>query len=207
MSLQTSASAANPLTINELKTEFTGPTPSKLSDYYVGAGYVANHENNSSIPSSGRINILNFLGADVDFESNTYTDGQYIIDQGTTTGLPFPDYVYSGVCTNIDFGSSWGTMGSINLIGKSKSATTQVTIEEIFDFTDTFSSWGQFGVTGNHTGTWWTSITANGVTKNRSAADFPSGQYFSPEDITVWLWTGSVFGFDGAGTFTVRVVL
>jgi hypothetical protein len=95
MSLQTSASAANPLTINELKTEFTGPTPSKLTNYYKGGGYVPPHTCNASAPTSGRINLLNFLGGDIVFrcaltEGGTnphgYSDGTGTTAIGTRSG-------------------------------------------------------------------------------------------------------------------------
>jgi len=56
---------------------------------------------------------------------------------------------------------------------------------------------------GNVTGTFWNSVTANGVTKNRTAAVATSGTYNSGYDVTIWYWASSIFSFPSSGTFTV----
>jgi hypothetical protein len=56
---------------------------------------------------------------------------------------------------------------------------------------------------GNVTGTFWNTVTANGVSKNRTAAVATSGTYNSGYDVTYWYWASSTFSFPSSGTFTV----
>ena len=51
------------ITLNDLKTEFGGPTSPSLSDYYRGGTYVPNISANSAVPTSGAISLSNFYGA------------------------------------------------------------------------------------------------------------------------------------------------
>lgn len=175
MSLQTSASAADPLTINEIKAEFAGPTPSKLTDYYKGGGYVAAHGNNSAIPATGRINILNFLGADIDFETNiTYASGSY----------------------------SSMTQSQVGYSKSINGAYTLATVTETLFFGSYLL---QLNFTGDVRGSWFTSITFNGISKNRTAATVPTGSYASP--FTTWTFgntsTWGIIGFTGSRNLTL----
>lgn len=56
---------------------------------------------------------------------------------------------------------------------------------------------------GNVTGSWWNSVTANGVTKNRTAATVTTGTYNSGYDVTYWNWASSIFSFPSSGAFTI----
>tara|TARA_B100000123_G_C25590838_1_gene366977 strand:+ start:51 stop:686 length:636 start_codon:yes stop_codon:yes gene_type:complete len=60
-------SSGSPISINDLVGEYgsTGSARS-LSHYYRGGGLVANHSNNSSVPTSGTISLSDFYG-----QSNT----------------------------------------------------------------------------------------------------------------------------------------
>lgn len=59
MALSTSS-----LSLDEMRTAFSGPTPSPLDSYYRGGSYVGSYSTmNSSIPTSGTISIDNFRGA------------------------------------------------------------------------------------------------------------------------------------------------
>jgi hypothetical protein len=48
--------------LKDLQTEFGGPTPIKLKNYYRGGSYVADTPTNSRIPTSGTINFSDFFG-------------------------------------------------------------------------------------------------------------------------------------------------
>lgn len=201
------------LSMSQIKTEFTGPN--NLRSYLIGGGYVANHENNSGVPTSGTITVRNLLGKSVNFISDTYTKDSILVPRGTTTGIPY-SYSYTGVSAVTDAGSPWGgsaggtfgTFGSINLVGKAKNATTQVTIESFFDWYDGLGAdAGVIEFTGNHTGTWWTTIVSNGITKTRATADIPTGSYYSVQDKTVWSWNASTFNLVTPSTFTINITL
>jgi hypothetical protein len=55
--------ASGTLKISDLRTEFTGPATSKMTDYYKGGTYVPNTPTNSAVPTSGTIKLSNFYGA------------------------------------------------------------------------------------------------------------------------------------------------
>jgi hypothetical protein len=59
MALQTSGT----ITLNDIRDEFGGFNPVRLSDYYRGGRLVPNLFNNSGVPSSGTIKISDFYGA------------------------------------------------------------------------------------------------------------------------------------------------
>ena len=76
------------ISISDLRTEFSGPTPSSLSDYYSGGTYVPAGTQNGSgavIPTSGTIALSNFYGAKNWVKSTAYLgDGN-----GTGSGSAF----------------------------------------------------------------------------------------------------------------------
>lgn len=177
MALQSSASSANPLTLNEIKTEFTGGG-NNLRSYLRAGGQVASHWNNSTIPTSGTIKILDFLSTSRNFEA-TLTTGTNGFDVGYDSG-------------------AWGSM-SQTTIGVSKSATTQSTVTGIwenynayFDFflgvlVETYNL--RFRISGNNTGTWWDKIFLDNVElAARSAASTPAGTYSVS---TFWDWSAT----------------
>lgn len=51
------------LSLNQIAAEFGGPTPPDLLNYYRGGPNVLDHSQNSNIPTSGAIDILDFYGA------------------------------------------------------------------------------------------------------------------------------------------------
>ena len=55
--------ASGVISIGNLRTEFSGPTPSALSNYYRGGAYVPNTPTNASVPTSGVISLSNFYNA------------------------------------------------------------------------------------------------------------------------------------------------
>lgn len=196
--LQSSA----PIKLSEVKTEFGGGQ-TQLG-YNRGGGYVANHSNNTAIPTGPPIKLLDFLGGSKNFNSSggtNWTSGEYY--SGTEA--------YFGVNTGLfpggGFLNSLGTRGSYYQVGRSYSNTTSSNIDGVIDWSD--SDTGAYGVwvviSGNVTGSWWTSITANGTTLNRSAADvtngtYPGGSYTQ----TYWTWTSAAFGFGSATNFSIQ---
>ena len=203
--LQATANSSNPLSLSEVKTEFGGGQP--LTGYRRGAGYVASHSNNTSVPTSGTINLLNFLGASKGFNSaggTTWTAGEYNVGYDTYQG------VNTGYFPGAGFLNSLGTRGSYYQVGKSYSDTTNTNIDGVYDYTDNYgggySAW--VVMSGNVTGSWWTSITVNGTTLNRSAADVPNGTYPGGSYTqTYWTWTSNYFGPNGSGNVTVEITL
>lgn len=55
---------SGPLSLNDIKGEFGGPTSPSLGDYYAGGSYVPSGTSgtNGPVPSSGEISISNFYG-------------------------------------------------------------------------------------------------------------------------------------------------
>lgn len=54
---------SGPISINDLRTEFSGPTPSNMAHYYRGGAYVPNTATNAGVPTSGTISLQDFYGA------------------------------------------------------------------------------------------------------------------------------------------------
>lgn len=197
--------------LSEVKTEFGGVATPKLRDYLKGAGYVAAHENNANVVSSGTLYLgqgfrsnATFL-VDKDFEGLSYTDGSvpFYGDSGPPDYVGYTEYWY-GYYSVVNCGAA----GTVNLIGESKSNTNQFQIAQVSDYIFQDSSTRcDFAVSGNHTNWDWTSITANGVTKTRASAFNTAGTYDSTNNITLWYWLFQTFSFDGSGSFDVRVVL
>lgn len=73
-------SASGSLSINDLKTEFTGPTPSGLANYYRKGSYVADSWYNRNIPTSGVISLSDFYGGFVGWDTGTFS----VSSQGET---------------------------------------------------------------------------------------------------------------------------
>ena len=64
MTLQSSASGADPLTFSEIRTEFSYQgTSTSFRAYLKNAGIVDSGDDAPSVPTSGTMNMLNFLGA------------------------------------------------------------------------------------------------------------------------------------------------
>lgn len=177
-----------PLALSQIKTEFGGG--GTLAAYYRGGGYVANHTANASIPTSGTIAISNFLGAEKNFTCS--------MTQGTDG--------YSV------YGYAAGYAGSISRsgIGTSPSSTNQVTFDGFYDsYADIgfgpFYVATIFAVSGNTTGTWWTTATWGSVSLSRSSSAAPSGTYDGSGQ-TYWNWsTGPYFSSSGTNTFTLTI--
>jgi hypothetical protein len=198
--LQTSGT----IKLSEIKTEFGGA--STLYGYRRGGGLVASHSNNSGISASAP-QIRQFLGASNDFSSaggSTYTSDTYdiAVANGYYTEFYDPLYTIYTVAGVSDGGEGYpnqaiGTFGSYATVGTSKSSTSTTSIVGIFDYYQddmvTYNSRAytlQFSAiyfSGNP-GAFWTSVTANGLTKYRSNCTNTSGDYFSGVNVTRFAW-------------------
>jgi hypothetical protein len=150
MPLATSGS----LSWSNLQTEFGGSGSTPLGAFRRGGGLVANHAANTNIPTSNTNIIMpnNFWGAEKNFSTTCTIAG-------------------SG---NSGFGTETVVAGSFSQtqVGKSFSSTASATLQYLYDLYDTkgFPTYlaTYLGFSGNHTGTWWSSI--NGVPRSGSGS-------------------------------------
>lgn len=56
--------ASGQISIGDLKTEFTGPAESAMSDYYRGGSFVPDTGPNAGVPTSGEIQLTDFYSAE-----------------------------------------------------------------------------------------------------------------------------------------------
>lgn len=89
------------ISIGDLRTEFSGPTPSSLSNYYRDGAYVPFTPVNSNVPYIGTISLSNFYGAQAgggvtislsafgtaDTGGRIYRTGFNVNSTGTITGI------------------------------------------------------------------------------------------------------------------------
>lgn len=205
-----------------LRTEFSSYTGSViLSKYRIGNGFTAAHENNVALPTTNsNCSVSKWWNTDIDFESNNYTDGGYTY---TTYFTPLSSAYqrFKGAATTAaPLGyPAFGTIGSVDAVGRSKNNTTNATVVGVFDWYSAVnvnpppfyaSFLYLYALSTDLTGTWWTSIsitqTGGGtVTLNRTSASNPTGVYDGTAT-TAWEWNTSM-GFNATGTYTVRIVL
>jgi len=78
MALQSSGA----ISLNDIQTEFGGTNPISMSEYYRGGSFVT--DNNTSIPTSGAINMNGFYGATKQF-TYTFSENAQEVDLNTVT--------------------------------------------------------------------------------------------------------------------------
>lgn len=197
MTLQSTASAGNPLTINEIKAEFSGPN--SITSYYRGGGYVPNHGNNAAIPTSGTITVINFLGAGVTYDPTITIGGSYNYDGNGS--------YYEGYQDPIVGTGGLGSISSSTQLGLSKSSLASTTFLGI----RTSSTWNSMGLSyiertsvqmsGDLTAASanWTSITVGATTILRTSAYAVT--YVSGSNYTNWQF----FGIVSFGSVTITL--
>lgn len=114
------------ITISDLRTEFNGPTPSSLSNYYSGGTYVPAGTRSGSgvvIPTSGTISLSNFYGAKNWTKSVAYLgDGVGTYNGGNNgSALLYGAHTTSGGAVGMP-GTQYITAGSGTVIGVAKYA-------------------------------------------------------------------------------------
>ena len=207
------------ISFNDLQVEFGGFSPIGINEYYRGAaapsGYIANHENDSTIPNSGTVSLSNYYGTSVNFQSNAWTRGSSLTTTNPTYYTTFHyvvrQYGYVGV------GPTYGTKGSIDLVGTSRTSLAQATTTQVINYVDIRTDFPSGTIisntqnayiyfNGDVRGTWFSSVTVNGTTLNRTAAVTPGGTYTGSE--TYWLWnTGWSMPNANGDPFTFSVVV
>lgn len=200
-----------------LRTEFSSYTGSViLSKYRIGNGFTANHENNSGLATTNsNLKTSDWWRKDKDYESNAgmgYTGSASWIP-GSYSSIPTSTGGFSTTTEGIDpINFVIGTKGVIDVVGSSKSSTAQTTIRAIYTQYDTINFGGTQTATrafvlfsGNVTGTWWTSITVNGSTVNRTAANAPTGTFDGTD--TFWDWQDILGPFDPFFTWGTPTVI
>lgn len=219
--------ASGAISFNSIRTEFGGTNNISLAGYKIGAGNVANHENNATIPTTNsNISLNKYYGCDIDMEGTgygtaswttstaypTFSGGSYLRTQ-TGWGAD-PNSLYSQA---IGKGNHpFGSIGTIDLVGKGKSNLTQVQIYSIYNASDQGVgglqlSAGIYFLGGTNTGSWWSSIKIGSSTVNRSSADVVNGT--SSGGYSYWTWSGPSYQFDFGpyasynGTFNITVTL
>jgi hypothetical protein len=110
------------LTLGDIRDEFGGSNPVRISDYYRGGGIVPNTATNSDVPTSGTIKLSDFYGA-----SNATLPNYVVLratsqsnacnNSGTTltiyqrsTSFNYTDLIYADANGNSLAVSGWYTM-------------------------------------------------------------------------------------------------
>lgn len=175
-----------PISLSKVITEFGAPNPplqTTLATYTRGIGFVANHENNSTISSSiGGIALSQFLNADKDFDTLYGTNGGYWTSGGidswdgtryeTASGFATPQVLNvmvggggaPGGATFQLIGGTFGSQNNFNYVGTSKSSLITSNIRAAFDWqtgNDPFQNYVDaftFALDNNMTSFAWTSV-------------------------------------------------
>jgi hypothetical protein len=198
------------LSMSQIQTEFGGTNPASLSEYYAGGAYVpaGTTGTNGAIPSSSTISISDFYGAPLP----EFTAGinQYLVFPSG----PYYSYVGYGVSGAL-FPALGGQAAGTLVNGPFIIGATTYTISALFDRSTTSPTTNNtfFGVLGNKTGTWWTSVTVNGITYSRTG-DFTGGSvtgvYDAASNTTYWQTPAVIGGLDfnlaDTVSYTVKVV-
>lgn len=169
------------LSLSQIKTEFGGGAT--FFNYHRGQAYVPNHTANSPIPTAGTISIQQFYSTERNFTCTVVNTGDFT----SINGYLSPSY---------------GSASRVG-IGTSGSSTNQTQFTGIFDYYLDLGSGpiyinSQFIVSGNNTGTWWSTINLGAYTITRPDSGNYDGSY------TTWYFnTGPYFG--GATTTNFKV--
>lgn len=135
--------SSGPLSLNDIKGEFGGPTSPSLGDYYAGGTYVPAGTTGTygAVPPSGTISIRNFYGTSKALDVLTVTTGTFgtVPDRfrGFSSGIfgsisPTTSAIYGGASVISFFYEEDGSFGNPNyrlaISGATNSGWTQVTI-------------------------------------------------------------------------------
>ena len=214
--------------LSGVKTEFggTGTIPDNMRAYlkmgaYAGwYGGVAEHDNNSAIPSSGNLSLSNFASpADKNFVSDTYTANteSYWDLSEPPVFQGFIGYALNNtVMADCGLGNlaATGTAGSRKVVGKSTYGSTgqTATIAMVGDFDNNGSTGFIIGFTGDQRATGWggagnvqapVSVIINSNTFTIASSGVPNGYYNG--GYTYWSWTSQAGLSNGNFTFQVSI--
>lgn len=157
---------SGPLSLNDIKGEFGGPTSPSLGDYYAGGAYVPPGTTGTygAVPSTGTISIQNFYGTSaVITETQTVTVGNFTFKGLTQWGFAAA------------FGSiSDGTFGFISNAPITSLSWLSTGSQLTFQIDGLYSNAG------------WAKVTISGTDFLRSAASFSTS---TGPDRTTWVWS------------------
>ena len=190
------------ISINSLVGEYGGSAPHSMNEYYRGGSLVANHSNNSGVPTSGQIQLDDFYGA------NNTSPTPTVYNYSMTTGG-------SGVGNDIGFSSSNGSLGS-NPQSNAFSSGFNPTITRWASNSSIDKSGAaiisiNFETSANLANSGWTSLTipasmtspnnGNRTLTRTSASYFGGAGYTNAR----WTWGTQPFGFVTGQTGTVSI--
>jgi len=151
-----------PLSLNDIKGEFGGPSSPSLADYYAGGSYVPSGTSGTygPVPTFGTISIANFYGTQAALEVVTMNvgdngDGFYGYNIYLGIGSISPDtmvFLSNGYCDAFYWSPDFGLVFNVQATGSSGAFTT---------------------------------LIANGTSLSSASASF-----FSGPDISQWVWSG-----------------
>lgn len=164
--------SSGPLSLNDIKGEFGGPSSPSLANYYAGGSYVPSGTSGSygAVPTSGTISIQNFYGTSASLETISLTIGSYSGIYGGIYGydvylelgsispntLSFSTPIANAPCDAIYYqsnssyfllSSSWGNVSPSCFTSLNANGTTFSSASATY-YTDgsTYSEWVWFGV-------------------------------------------------------------
>jgi hypothetical protein len=189
------------ISINSLVGEYGGSAPHSMNEYYRGGSLVANHSNNSGVPTSGQIQLDDFYGA------NNTSPTPTVYNYSMTTGG-------SGVGNDIGFSSSNGSLGS-NPQSNAFSSGFNPTITRWASNSSIGKSGNSivsinFETSANLANSGWTSLTVpSNISSSGSAETLTrtSASYFGGSGYTNarWTWSSQSFSFVTSQTGTVSI--
>ena len=135
--------------LSEIVTEYGGGSNQRA--YLRAGGYVANHQRNENIPTSGTLTTRNFLGTEKAFSSDTYVSGSSSGYSSGYSGIAFyQDHIglptnsmaisyYTGTFSRQNANPpitvyNGGSGGSYYRVGKSKSSLYKCAFAELSDY-------------------------------------------------------------------------
>lgn len=160
------------ISINSLVGEYGGSVPHSMNEYYRGGSLVANHSNNSGVPTSGQIQLDDFYGANNTSPApTTYTYAMTSAQYGTSGVRGFSTPGSYGSLSNNPQSTAfaggfnptvveWNTNTSIAKDGSSLTDINFLVSGHLAN-----SGWTSFTVPGS------LSSTGSGATFNRSAGN------------------------------------
>lgn len=163
------------ISINSLVSEYGGSAPHSMNEYYRGGSLVANHTNNSNIPTSGTIDLADFYGANNTAPIDNQISGTLASDlppipnkyNAQKTGAAIAGQ--NGVVNQNGFGSFTDNTFT-NPAGTTTFTVTSMHVSGSDILPNDFAT--TIGLLGNYSGQSWNAvtgrsyITVNGVTKD-----------------------------------------
>lgn len=119
------------ITINDIITEFGGTSPHSLSEYYRGGSLVPDASSNSSVPTSGQIELSDFYGTQ-DLHADAIAYQSYVQGQsGTIRDIGMVSDTYNAMDT-VGINNT-NTLFAYDFTGGGYKSGTNSRITDIYD--------------------------------------------------------------------------